>query len=207
MSLKYPHSNLHFRCLRCLGSKVDNLLFFFFFTSCRPTFASQKWINDKIPEEGLLQTGKSKERKKRVLSKPWLLTARDEAGPLILFTSITQPSQLDAFLICLFSAISFSSSLNDPGGLAGIEWCRGSQDLRSEGKDPRPSCWIPDCTWASRCVCVYACVLQQGVVSGRRPDTGVSFRGCLENEAEMKPLTSENTWLQGGYPRESQATG
>lgn len=180
-----------------LGSKVDDLPCVFFLSSFfSPTFASYKLINDKIP------TGKPKGKFKGSCESRGFWQIEMRLAPFISFTS-TQPPQFEVHLICLFSAISFSSlfRINDPGGLAGIERLPGSQDLRSEGEDPRPSRWISDCMWARRCVCVYACALHRGVVSAGWPDTGVSFRACLGNEAEMKPLTSKTgrlKWLLGG---------
>lgn len=158
MSLKYPHSNLHIGRLCGPGSKVDKLPFVF--SSSSPTFASHKLINDKIPEGTSCRNRRIKTGKKQKQSFQsrgfWQLEMR--LAPLISFTSTTQPPQLDFFLICLFSAISFSSlhSINDPGGLAGFVRSPVSQDWRCKRGsktimlDLRPASWH---------VCVYVCVL------------------------------------------------
>lgn len=83
---------------------------------------------------------------------------------------------------------SSSRSVNDPGGLAGCEQKLVNQDLRRQREGGGEK--IQDIMLDFRLrlvrarVSVYACaLLQQGVVSTGWPDTGVSFRGCLGNEA------------------------
>lgn len=139
-------------------------------------------------------TGWSGGRETRFSTSPsrgfWQLLMRLDSSfhsPL-LFIPLT-----GIFLICLFSAIPFSSfSINDPWGLAGLEQSLVNQDLRRGGEDPRHHAGFQTARrqrCASTCLCVHARALQQGVVSAGQPHTGVGCRGRVGNEAEKIPLT------------------
>lgn len=92
-------------------------------------------------------------------------------------------------VICLFFA-SPPPNAHDPGGLAGGQQELVNQDVR-RSKTSRRISERSRVTCSRLCVRVHVRAFQRGggLSAQVGPDTGVSFRGCLGNEAEMIQLT------------------